>query len=228
MVSDTITTRRDIIRSSGFIVPCVIMTPGEPIGSAVVVHGYGGCKEEQLGLAWRLAESGICACAIDLRGHGEHMRALDDRVLDDVNAAVNYCRNDGKVAVVGHSLGGRLASVCDAGYAVAISPALDTAFTPQTRELLTSNRGYRVRENGHGSIFDILQKLPAWHYGDSKPVTLVYGSRDIPEVVSACEEQKAKGADVVKIEHALHSDIITLDGTFSAVSQKLREWFYKD
>lgn len=130
-----------MVRGNGFMVPSVLMTPSSPIGSAIVVHGYGGYKEEQLGLAWRLAESGICACAIDLRGHGDHMMALDDHVLDEVNATVNYYKHYGKVAVVGHSLGGRLASACDAEYAVAISPAFTTTFTPKTQDILLSNRG---------------------------------------------------------------------------------------
>lgn len=59
-------------------------------------------------------------------------------------------------------------------------------------------------------------------------MAFVYGSRDVPEIASACEEQKAKGADVTRVEQALHLDIFTLDRTFGIVSQKLREWFYKD
>jgi len=226
--NDAITTKRSMIRGNGFIVPCVLMTPDDPLGSAVVVHGYGGCKEEQLGLAWRIAESGICACVIDLRGHGDHMMAMDENILDDVNAAVNFSKHYGKVAVVGHSLGGRLAMISDAGYAVAISPAFDKTFSPQTQEIIKNNRGYRARENTPGANFEILQKLPMWQYGDSKPVTLVYGSRDVPEIVKACEEQKEKGADVVKIDRAMHLDIFNNEKTFGIVSCKLREWFYKD
>ena len=37
--------------------PTFVMEPENPIGYAVISHGYGGCKEEQLGLAARIAEA---------------------------------------------------------------------------------------------------------------------------------------------------------------------------
>lgn len=36
-----------------------MIEPAAPKGAAVVIHGYGGCKEEQLGMAWRIAEKGL-------------------------------------------------------------------------------------------------------------------------------------------------------------------------
>jgi predicted alpha/beta-fold hydrolase len=54
----------------GCKVPAILIQPEDPIGAAVIVHGYGGNKEEQLGLGWRVAEAGLVACVIDLRGHG--------------------------------------------------------------------------------------------------------------------------------------------------------------
>src|SRR5208337_1469406 len=99
---------REFIQADGFNIPCVTLTPGVSQGAAVIVHGYGGCKEEQLGLAWRVAEVGITACAIDQRGHGEHELSLDEHVLQDVEAAIAYCRRFGRVAAIGHSSGGRL------------------------------------------------------------------------------------------------------------------------
>jgi dienelactone hydrolase len=46
----------------------VLIQPADPRGAAVIVHGgYGGNKEEQLGLGWRVAEAGLVAYVIDLR-----------------------------------------------------------------------------------------------------------------------------------------------------------------
>jgi len=38
--------RREIIEAEGFGIPCAILEPSISHGAAVVVHGYGGCKEE--------------------------------------------------------------------------------------------------------------------------------------------------------------------------------------
>ena len=103
---------RQWIPGQGYKIPCAAVVPPNPRGQALVVHGYGGCKEEQLGLAWRMAEDGIAACAMDLRGHGEHPRQLDDHALEDLESALSYLRKNGPVAIVGHSFGARLALHC--------------------------------------------------------------------------------------------------------------------
>ncbi|MCE7699077.1 MAG: alpha/beta fold hydrolase [Methanobacterium paludis] len=110
--------KRDLIEGEEFKLPCIQFTPSKSKGAAVIVHGYGGSKEEQLGLAWRVALKGITTCAIDIRGHGENPNSLDRNILTDLEVAISYCRQFGKVAAIGHSLGGRLALVSSADYAV--------------------------------------------------------------------------------------------------------------
>jgi alpha-beta hydrolase superfamily lysophospholipase len=61
-----------VIESENLQVPAIKIIPQDPVGGAVIVHGYGGCKEEQLGLASRVAGSGLVTFVIDLRGHGQH------------------------------------------------------------------------------------------------------------------------------------------------------------
>lgn len=85
-------TERQTIQYNGINIPSIINIPSNPYGAAVIVHGYGGCKEEQLGLAWRAAELGLATCAIDLHGHGENMLNLEQGIFSDVEAAVDYCR----------------------------------------------------------------------------------------------------------------------------------------
>ncbi|SMC21757.1 hypothetical protein SAMN02745134_01439 [Clostridium acidisoli DSM 12555] len=62
---------RETIKGNGFSVPSIVFTPSDLQGAAVIIHGYGGSKEEQLGLAYRVAEAGLKTFVIDLRGHGE-------------------------------------------------------------------------------------------------------------------------------------------------------------
>jgi alpha-beta hydrolase superfamily lysophospholipase len=54
----------------GYKITAILIQPEEPPGAAVIVHGYGGNKEEQLGLGRQVADAALVACVIDLRGHG--------------------------------------------------------------------------------------------------------------------------------------------------------------
>ncbi len=208
----------------GVNVPSVLITTARPKGGVVIVHGYGGCKEEQLGLAWRLAELGLAACAVDTRGHGENSLPLDEKIATDVEAAIAYCRSFGKVAAVGHSLGGRLALTSSADYAIGISPVLDTAFSVQTRRLLASIRGYRVNEADPEVIFKILAGLPQWQ-PDGKPALIIFGARDVPEIAQVCKELRQQGVQSIEIDQALHNDIFLNEATINRAAEQLRAWF---
>jgi dienelactone hydrolase len=52
-------TYRYDIKNGNVEIPAIMIEPAAPKGAAVVIHGYGGCKEEQLGMAWRIAEKGL-------------------------------------------------------------------------------------------------------------------------------------------------------------------------
>jgi len=214
---------RAVIQGDGFAVPCVILKPPVSRGAAVIVHGYGGSKEEQLGLAWRIAEIGITACAIDHRGHGEHKLPLDEDVLQDLEAAITYCRRFGKVAAIGHSLGGRLCLISSADFAIGISPALKSEYSAETEKIVKGMRSYRARESFPGANFEILRKLPVPQSIDNTRTLILFGSRDVPEIVSACKELKKDGL-AVEINQGLHADIFLLEETFQQVVKKLRAW----
>lgn len=211
--------QRKFIQGSGYKIPSVFLTEYSPAGAVVLVHGYGGSKEEQLGLAWRVAEMGFAVFAIDLHGHGEHPLLLTEGIVDDVEAAIKLGRAFGKVAVIGHSLGGRLALLSSADLAIALSPAFSKTYSTQTHEGM-KKRSYRVRESSPETVFEICEMLPGWELG-VRPTSLIYGSRDIPEIVRSCEEQKRKGVPVVCIENAQHSDIYLLEATFAEIERQL-------
>ncbi len=71
----------DLIAEDGHQVPVYLLNPDRKEADAVMVHGYDGWKEEMLGLASRLAESGVAPICLDLRGHGEHPAPLGAGVL---------------------------------------------------------------------------------------------------------------------------------------------------
>ncbi len=216
--------RKDI-KARGFQVPGIVISPTSPKGAAVIAHGYGGCKEEQLGLAWRVAETGIAACAIDLRGHGQHSLPLDPGVLNDVEAAIGHCRRYGPVVALGHSLGGRLALISSADFAIGLSPPLDPSYCARTRELLQKLRSYRVRPSDPDTVFNMLRDLPPFQEEGRDRTMIIYGSRDVPEIVEAGDSLKAIGRNAVRIEDAVHGDTYLLERTYDAISSQLAQWF---
>jgi dienelactone hydrolase len=214
-----------IVEDGDLQVPSIKISPEDPVGAAVVVHGYGGCKEEQLGLAWRVAGSGLVTFAIDLRGHGQHQMELDHDIQEDVEMVIRHARKYGRVVSIGHSLGGRLSLMSSANFAIGISPPLDGTYGARTEELLKKLRGYRVRTGSPGQVFDILGKIPDWEDKDEARSMIVYGSRDVPEIVSACDLLRLRKANVLRIEDALHSDTYLLEKTFEGIGQRLGVWF---
>lgn len=71
----------DLMSEDGHQVPAYLFTPPQATAGAMIVHGYGGCKEQMLGLAARLAKYGVAPACLDLRGHGEHPAPLGTGAL---------------------------------------------------------------------------------------------------------------------------------------------------
>jgi len=213
------------IKAHNADVPGISVMPRSPIGAAVIAHGYGGCKEEQLGLAMRVAESGLAVVAIDLRGHGQNPRPLDVNVLDDLEAGIDHYRRYGRVVAIGHSLGGRLALISSSDFAIGLSPPLDPRYCTRTQALLQKLRSYRVRPADAGTVFDLLQHLPPVQEGGRERTLVIYGSRDVPEIVEAGDALRSCGRNAVRLEQAIHGDTYLLEETFTAISAQLSAWF---
>ncbi|HEY4719302.1 MAG TPA: alpha/beta fold hydrolase, partial [Candidatus Methylomirabilis sp.] len=172
----------DLRSTDGHAVPAYAMLPERPRGGAAVVHGYGGCKEQMLGIAARLAEEGWAALALDLRGHGEHPAPLDEGVLQDLEAALNWLRRYARVVAVGHSLGGRLALISSADLVVAISPAVASRPSEEGRQMLLAFGSTTVRSPSPMYILELLRKMgEATQPG--RPTLLLHGERDIPTLI---------------------------------------------
>ena len=215
---------RIIIKYDNIEIPAVQITPDNPIGVAVITHGYGGCKEETLGLAWRIAEVGLAAITIDLRGHGENILPLDDGILPDVNASIKFGKQFGKVIAIGHSLGGRLSLLSDADFVIAISPALNQEFSEMTQNIIKTMRGHRVKESSPGALFDILGKLPRWK-SKHKNHMILFGTRDVPEIVKECQNISLDDPQVFEIENALHGDTFIVEASFKRIIDQINTWY---
>lgn len=218
--------KRETIYANGINIPSIVLIPYNSIGVAVITHGYGGCKEEQLGLAYRVAELGITTCVIDLRGHGENTNLFDGNILLDIEDVIKYGRNFGqKVVAIGHSLGGRLSLISSADYAVGISPALNRNFSEKTQEILNNMRGYRVKQSSNEKLFKVIETLPTLNDDNSKNKMIIYGSRDVPEIINSSSNLKETGLLVKEVNNALHNDIFTFEDTIQYLIGQLNIWF---
>jgi len=219
--------KRCTIPGEGCNVPAICFYPEEPRGTAIVVHGYGGNKEEQLGLGWRIAETGLRTFVIDIRGHGEHELPLDLNAGSDVDGAVRYSRTFGdRVMVVGHSLGGRLALLSNADFRIAISPSLGRTYGARTQEMLRAMRSHRVRPQDLSTLLAVQEHLPVWEpEGDIGNTLIVFAERDAPEIIEGCTALINAGVHAVEIPGAMHSDIFLVEQTFAVVRDQIEEWF---
>jgi len=199
-------TRLTEVRSrDGHVVPAYLFLPPSPGVGVAIAHGYGGCKEHMLGLAARLAEANLATCVFDIRGHGEHPAPLDAAMLEDLEATLAFLRRFGRVAAVGHSLGGRLALMSSADAVVAISPALPQRPSEEGRAMLTHFGSTAVRARGTGEILDILRAIP-YPVAAPRPTLFLHAQGDIPSVIEAIRATAAgmPGAIVEVISQHQH------------------------
>jgi fermentation-respiration switch protein FrsA (DUF1100 family) len=168
----------DLAGPEGHAIPAFLFSPATPHGGAVVCHGYGGAKEQMLGVAASVAEKGMAALVIDLCGHGENTAPIGPAMLDELEAALAYVRRFGRAAVVGHSLGGRLALMSSADVVVAMSPSVMMQMSPQGKWMFENLPSPGVREPYSGYVLELLEKLgPVPSH--RRPCLLLYSERDI-------------------------------------------------
>src|SRR5712692_1596013 len=168
----------DLIAPDGHVIPAFLLSPASPRGGAVVCHGYGGLKEQMLGIAVAVAEKGMAALTIDLCGHGESLAPIGPAMRDELDAALAYVRRFGCGAVIGHSLGGRLALMSSADVMVAMSPSVMMQMSPQGKWMFENLPSPGLREPYPGYVLELLEKLgPVPSHG--RPCLLLYSERDI-------------------------------------------------
>jgi pimeloyl-ACP methyl ester carboxylesterase len=168
----------DLKAPDGHAIPGFLLKPASPRGGVVVCHGYGGAKEHMLGLAVAIAEQGAAALAIDLCGHGENRSPIGPGMRDEIEAALSRVRQFGKTAVIGHSLGARLALMSSADVMVAMSPSVIVQMSPQGKWMFENLPSPGVREPYSGYVLELLEKLgPVPPHG--RPCLLLYSERDI-------------------------------------------------
>lgn len=198
----------DVVSRDGQPVPAFLFDPGSASGGVVVSHGYGSSKEEWLGVAASVADAGFAVLAIDLRGHGEHSLPVGPGVLDDLMGGVAYMRRYGPVAVVGHSLSGRLSLMTDADAVVAIAPSVVQQVSQFGAWMFENMPSPFVSEPYSGYVIDLLKELgdpPAF----PGPALLIYSTRDIPNIIAGTQAlaDTLPQAELQEITHQVRPNI---------------------
>ncbi len=185
-----------------------LVSPERPRAGAVLIHGYGGSKDSLLGLGLVLAEAGLVALCIDLPGHGEHPAPLSEGALAEVEAGLAYMRRYGRVGVVGHSLGGRLALHSSADAVVAVSPAVPKGVSPEGQLMFTRLPSPRVREPYPGYVLALLGRLGKPPVSD-RPTLLISARYDIGTLREGIRELAAgvPAAEYLELETDLRAPV---------------------
>lgn len=194
--------------TDGHAIPAFLLEPPSPRGAAVVCHGYGGSKEQMLGVAVEVAEKGTATLVIDLCGHGENMAPIGPSMLDELESAVAFARRFGKTAVIGHSLGGRLALMSSADMMVAMSPSVMVQMSPQGKWMFENLPSPGVREPYTGYVNELLEKLgPVPSHG--RPCLLLYAERDIQALLDGAAglQQNLPGAEKRLVSADIRPDV---------------------
>jgi pimeloyl-ACP methyl ester carboxylesterase len=179
-------------------VPAILLEPSVPHGGAAISHGYGGMKEEMLGLALAFALQGWSTVVIDLRGHGAHPAVVDSGLLGDLNGAIDFVRRFGTTLAIGHSLAGRLALASDADRAIGFSPSIIRGISPSGRVMMTTFASPRVREDHPGYLLEILAAMPPIP-DDGKPRFVVHSERDVPGIMAGLDALKLRNLEKASV-----------------------------
>jgi dienelactone hydrolase len=200
----------DLKAPAGHVIPTLLLTPEvKPRAVAVVLHPYGGTKEQMLGVALAVAEKGIACVLPELCGHGENHAPIGPEMREEMEAAAQYARRFGTTSAIGISLGGRLALMCSSvDSMVAISPAVVSEISPQGKWMFENFPSPAVREPYSGYVTELLDKLgPVPSH--SRPCLLLYAERDIPMILQGAPALKAQlpGAELRYVTRDIRPDI---------------------
>jgi hypothetical protein len=218
---------RILIQKNGFNIPSIIIEPTDSLGIVIIIHGYGGSKEEQLGLGWRIAEAGYTSCLIDLPGHGENLDYFDGEIKLYVDSVIDYHKDKNKIVVIGHSVGGRLSLTSQANYVIGISPTLIQDFSNETKGFIKNIRSYRVRERDDEFLWILHRQLPLFDLTENKAAIVIFGTRDVPEIVNSCKSIQENSNIVFEIDKALHNDIYLNERVFEIIISQIKKWIIK-
>jgi hypothetical protein len=211
-----------------------------PKKEGLVIHGYGGNKEEMLGLAINLAESAdLKLLVFDLPGHGSlsneefnlknSLKRLDDaaKMLKTSNSITGpnsplFIKTEESVLrkadfYIGHSVGARLGLIAGMGNGALLSMPGSAFFEGRKKDLVRTLRVRRVKEK---IPFNGLEEILSVEIKPGDGDLLILADQDIQSVKSFYDEWQNKGYEYQKIKGSNHLDIISS----GSVIEEIKKW----
>lgn len=185
----------------------------------LIIHGYGGNKEEMLSLAVSLADRANLRLVVpDLPGHGDF--SSEEFTLDNAMAAIAAAMAmvERPRLFVGHSLGARLGLMTGLPIAVAISPPGEIVFEGGRAELLRVLRARRVRE---AEAYSGLKEILSVAVEPAQKMLLLRASRELSSVTSLIDQWQGPAGGYRRIDNADHLDIISAPATHRIIGEWL-------
>ena len=202
-------------------VPSIEIIPNDFKGEILLIHGYGGSKEEILGLGYRLAQERYKCICIDLRGHGESKFLYDDNILLDINEIIGTMDKNKIRIAAGHSLGGRIALLSNADIKIGMSPALAKDYSEQTNKFIKSMRQHKVNEVHNNINFEFLYNLPLVNEHLSENDLIIYGEKDVPEIIQEISILSKGFKNIHKINFAFHGDTFIMEEAITVIKNHI-------
>ena len=185
----------DLTGPEGVVIPALFARdPAAPTTLGLVwFHEFAGSKFQSAGTAIALAEKGFPTLVPDLRGHGEHPAAFDEKVLEEARAAVDWTRKRyPTVCALGSSLGGLLAGASRADFAIALGPPIVRTPSLEGQYMLRIS-SHDVRQSSPGILGAVMarliRELPS---GEDAPLRVVYAAEEPPDIVKGIEAWAAE------------------------------------
>jgi pimeloyl-ACP methyl ester carboxylesterase len=187
----------------------------------LVVHGYGGNKEEMLGLALDVAQrSGLRLVVFDLPGHGDFTGAPLElaSALGCVNEALAELERP--QVLIGHSLGARVGLMSQLPTAVLISMPGAAVFEGSPRDLLRTLRARRVIET---SPYSGLREILSVDVAPAPDTLMVRADHELRSSIAMVSAWQALNVGCRRIDDTDHRDVISSPTTFKAINEWLAE-----
>lgn len=192
----------------------------------LLLHGYGGCKEEMLPIATKLNMLGYVCYIPDLPGHGKNKQAF---CLDETEVFIDKINSDfvalSETTIIGHSVGALIAFNTNVENVVSISPPVPQIidFEGSKTKMLKTLRVRRVIENApFAGLREILNKM---HYPAKGANSLiVHAKNDLSSIIENSKELSKKYACALKIiQNANHNDIVSANQTTTLIIEFLNK-----
>jgi pimeloyl-ACP methyl ester carboxylesterase len=185
----------------------------------LVVHGYGGNKEEMMGLALDVAQSsGLRLVVFDLPGHGDFTGtalALTSAVGGLNEALADLERPE---LLIGHSLGARIGLMSQLPMAVLISMPGAAVFEGSPRDLLRVLRARRVVE---ASPYSGLREILNVDVAPAADTLMVRADHELRSSVAMASAWQALKVDCRRIDDTDHRDVVSSPRTFETINEWL-------